>query len=59
MDLKTIVMIVGLAAATGAVTACFSLSSKETKSSPPLEESCEGLEGRPKLDCEARASKKS
>lgn len=53
--IKTIVMVVGLAAFTGASVACFGLfSSGQDK---PPEESCEGLSGQAKTDCEARKTK--
>jgi hypothetical protein len=47
MKLKTLVMSLALAAATGATIACFGLFSKDKPEpiQPTLEESCEGLEG--------------
>jgi hypothetical protein len=48
--LKTLVMVVGLAAFTGASVLCFGLVS----GSRPAEESCEGLSGQAKTDCEGR-----
>jgi len=52
--IKTIVMVVGLAAFTGASVACFGLFSSDDR---PARESCEGLSGQAKADCEARSSK--
>ena len=47
--MKTIVMLLGLALVTGAGLACFGTSDK-----PASQESCEGLQGQAKLDCEKR-----
>jgi hypothetical protein len=53
--LKTIAMLFGLAAFTGASVACFGLfSSGQDK---PAQQSCEGLSGQAKVDCEQKASK--
>jgi uncharacterized membrane protein len=52
--MKTIVMLIGLAAAFAAITACFGMFSK---SPPPAEtqvEACAGLSGQAKIDCEQR-----
>jgi len=51
-SLKTAVMILGLASLTAAATGCFWLFSG--KKGPPPQESCEGLEGKLKEECEAR-----
>lgn len=59
MDLKTALMILALAATTGAATACFGVFSRKPDSGPKLEESCEGLEGRAKSDCEKRTAPRS
>ena len=47
--MKTIVMVIGLAVFTGASVACFGLFSSRDR---PAEESCEGLSGQAKTDCE-------
>ena len=47
--IKTIVMVVGLAAFTGASVACFGLFSSNDR---PARESCEGLSGQAKTECE-------
>lgn len=52
--MKTFVMLIGLAAAFAAITACFGMFSK---SPPPAEsqvEACAGLSGQAKIDCEKR-----
>lgn len=49
--IKTLVMVLGLAAFTGASVACFGLF--QDRSRP---ESCEGLTGQARTDCEARRS---
>jgi hypothetical protein len=52
--MKTTVMLIGLAAAFAAITACFGMFSKD---SPPAEsqiEACAGLSGQAKIDCEKR-----
>ena len=54
--MKTIVMLIGLAAFTGASVACFGLFSKGDR---PAEESCEGQSGQAKADCEQGKSLKS
>jgi hypothetical protein len=46
--IKTIVMVVGLAAFTGASVACFGLFSSNDR---PARESCEGLSGQARTDC--------
>lgn len=51
--IKTIVMVAGLAAFTGASAACFGLFSSNDR---PARESCEGLSGHAKTECEARSS---
>lgn len=52
---QTIVMIIALACVTSAATGCFWLSrSKKKNSQPPEQESCEGLDGKLKEECEAR-----
>jgi hypothetical protein len=53
--IKTIVMLVGLATFTGASVACFGLFSSEKDRAAP--ESCAGLSGQAKTDCEQKASK--
>jgi hypothetical protein len=53
--LKTIVMVVGLAAFTGASVACFGLFSSNDR---PARESCEGLSGQARTDCEQGQSPK-
>lgn len=50
--LKTVVMILGLAAFTGASVACFGLFSDNRDGA--RKESCEGLSGQARTDCEAR-----
>jgi len=50
---KTILMVLGLAAFTGASLACFGLLSGG-RERPAAEESCEGLTGQAKIDCEKR-----
>ena len=50
--IKTVVMVVGLAVFTGASVACFGLFSDSRDGA--REESCEGLSGQAKADCEAR-----
>ena len=47
--IKTIVMVVGLAAFTGASVACFGLFSSNDR---PGRESCECLSGQTRTDCE-------
>jgi hypothetical protein len=54
--IKTVVMIVGLAAFTGASVACFGLFSDGRDRA--REGSCEGLSGQAKADCEARSAPK-
>ncbi len=52
--MKTIEMLIGLAAAFAVMTACFGMFSK---SPPPAEtrvEACAGLSGQAKIDCEQR-----
>jgi hypothetical protein len=52
--MKTTIMLIGMAAAFAAMTACFGLFSK---SPPPAEstvEACAGLSGQAKIDCERR-----
>lgn len=51
--LKTAVMLLGLTAFTGASVACFGLLSDK----PARQESCEGLTGAARTDCEARTAK--
>jgi hypothetical protein len=46
---KTLVMLGGLAAFAGASVACFGMFSDR-----PAEESCEGLTGQARADCEQR-----
>lgn len=53
--IKTAVMILGLAAFTGASVACFGLFSDGRERA--REESCEGLAGQAKTDCEARKAR--
>jgi hypothetical protein len=53
--MKTIVMIVGLALFTGASVACFGLFSNGDR---PVPQSCEGLSGQAKIDCEKDQSSK-
>jgi hypothetical protein len=53
--IKTIVMLVGLATFTGASVACFGLFSGDKDRAAP--ESCAGLSGQAKTDCEQKASK--
>lgn len=53
-SLKTAVMILGLASVTAAATGCFWLFAEKKKEAPPGQESCEGLEGKLKEECEAR-----
>jgi hypothetical protein len=53
MVIKTIVMVVGLALFTGASVACFGLFSSSDR---PDRESCEGLSGQAKADCEQAKS---
>jgi hypothetical protein len=53
--LKTVVMLIGLAAFTGASVACFGLFSGGQDK--PAQQSCEGLSGAAKADCEQKASK--
>lgn len=45
--IKTLVMLVGLAAFTGASIACFGMFSDKDRM-----QSCEGLTGQAKIDCE-------
>ena len=47
--IKTIVMVVALAAFTGASVACFGLFSSDDR---PARESCAELSGQAKADCE-------
>jgi len=54
--IKTVVMIVGLAAFTGASVACFGLFSDSRDGA--REESCERLSGQAKAGCEARTAPK-
>jgi len=54
--IKTVVMIVGLVAFTGASVACFGLFSDSRDRA--REASCEGLSGQAKADCEARNAPK-
>jgi hypothetical protein len=49
--IKTAVMVVGLAVFTGASVACFGLFSDSRDRA--REESCQGLSGQAKADCEA------
>ncbi len=53
--MKTIVMLVGLAVFVGASVACFGLFSDRDKAG---EQSCQGLSGRAKTDCEQDKSAK-
>ena len=53
--MKTIVMVIGLAVFTGASVACFGLFSNRDR---PAEESCQGLSGQAKTDCEQSKSPK-
>ena len=50
---KTIVMVVGLAVFTGASVACFGLFSSNDRPA----QSCEGLSGQAKTDCEQAKSR--
>ncbi len=56
--LKNHVLTLALVIATGAMIACFGLFSKDKPEpiQPTMEESCEGLEGVAKEECEARKS---
>jgi hypothetical protein len=58
VKLKNNVLTLALVLATGAMIACFGLfSKKEPKPiQPTLEQSCEGLEGEAREECEARKS---
>jgi hypothetical protein len=51
---KTTVMLVGLALFAGASLACFGLVDRIRGDGTKVEESCEGLEGQAKIDCEQR-----
>jgi uncharacterized membrane protein len=53
-SLKTVAMVLALAAVTGASTACFGLFTRDDDAAPALAESCEGLAGQARLDCERR-----
>lgn len=53
MVIRTAVMVVGLAVFTGASVACFGLFSHSDR---PARESCEGLTGQAKTDCEQAKS---
>ena len=52
--MKTLVMLVGLAAAFAAITACFGLFSKDPEPAKTQVEACAGLSGQAKIDCEQR-----
>jgi hypothetical protein len=53
--IKTTVMLLALAVVTGAGLACFGMfSDPAKKDAAAIEESCEGLEGQAKIDCENR-----
>lgn len=54
--IKTVAMVVGLAAFTGASVACFGLFSDSRDGA--REVSCERLSGPAKADCEARSAPK-
>jgi hypothetical protein len=49
--IKTLAMLAGLAAFMGASVACFGLFEDRR---PSVQQSCEGLTGPAKVDCEAR-----
>lgn len=49
--MKTTLMVLGLAAGVAAATACSGLFA-ETSTKPSAQQSCDGLEGQAKLDCE-------
>ena len=52
--LKTTFMLIGLAAVVGAGAACFGLFSGGSRDPAAIEQSCAGLEGQAKIDCENR-----
>ena len=58
MKLKNLFLCLALAVATGVMIACFGLFSKDEPEpiQPTQEESCEGLEGEVREECEARKS---
>lgn len=60
VKIKNKVLTLALAIATGLMIACFGLFSKDEPEAiqPTLQESCEGLEGEAREECEARKSKK-
>ncbi len=61
MKLKNNVLTLALAIAAGAMIACFGLFGSKDEPEPiqpAIEESCEGLEGEARAECEARKSKK-
>jgi hypothetical protein len=51
--MKTIVMLLGLALVTSAALACFSMSGADADR-PAAQDSCAGLQGQAKIDCENR-----
>jgi len=53
-SLKTVAMVLALAAVIGASTACFGRFTRDDAAAPALAESCEGLTGEALLDCERR-----
>jgi hypothetical protein len=52
--MKTVVMLIGLAAAFAAITACFGMFSKSPPDAETQIEACAGLSGQAKIDCEQR-----
>jgi hypothetical protein len=51
---KTVLMLLGLVLFTGASTACFGLFTRDEPRTPAVRESCDGLVGQAKVDCEQR-----
>ena len=51
---RNIVMLIALAGAFAAITACFGMFSKSPPSDDTTVEACAGLSGQAKADCEQR-----
>ncbi len=52
--LKTTLMLIALAGVIGAGAACFGMFSDKSRDPAAIEQSCAGLEGQAKIDCENR-----